>query len=57
MEGIPASRSTSELSIFATLVFLKYSATNSEVEKARGRQIIRARIEVMRVPAINGSAP
>ena len=57
MDGIPARRSTSELRILETLVFLKYSATNREVEKASGRQIIRARIEVIRVPAINGNAP
>src|SRR5450759_2623752 len=57
MEGMPERRSTSELRILATLVFLKYSATNREVEKASGRHIIRARIEVINVPAINGSAP
>jgi hypothetical protein len=41
----------------AVRVPLKYSAMKREVEKAMGMHMIRARIEVITVPAINGSAP
>lgn len=40
-----------------TLVFLKYSAINSDVENAKGIHKIRARNEVIKVPVIKGKAP
>jgi hypothetical protein len=41
----------------AVLVPLKYSAMKREVEKAMGMQMIKARIEVITVPAMKGIAP
>jgi hypothetical protein len=54
---MPARRSTSVPSIPATLLPRKYSPRKRDVEKAIGKQMISARIEVSRVPAIKGNAP
>lgn len=54
---MPANRSMTELMITAARVPRKYSPVNKATGKEKGRQKIRARKEVMIVPAINDKAP
>lgn len=57
MDGIPASKSTTELTKVDIFLFLKYSPLNSATDKENGIQKSRARIEVSIVPAMKGKAP
>ena len=54
---MPANKSTKVLTMEAMRVFRKYSPMNSEVEKAIGKAMIKASIEVNIVPTINNNAP
>lgn len=54
---MPANRSTKVLTMEAMRVLRKYSPMNSDVEKAIGKEMISASIEVNSVPAINNNAP
>lgn len=57
MEGIPAKRSTIELTMVAILVFLKYSPLNNAIDIEKGIQKNKARSEVISVPVMKGRAP
>ena len=57
MEGMPARRSVTVLSIPATLVPLKYSPANNATGNENGIQNISANNVVINVPVMNGNAP
>lgn len=54
---MPASKSTTELTIVDIFLFLKYSPLNSATDNENGIQNNNASIEVIIVPAIKGKAP